>query len=63
VFCCFFGCASSSFSSFLISSGSVSGGDAVAAAPVESSVCFLLASPVFSCVVSVMGHANPVLGV
>lgn len=62
VFCCFFVCVDSSFSSFLISSGSVSGRDA-AEAPVESSVCFLLASLVFSCVVSTMGHANPVLGV
>jgi hypothetical protein len=63
MFCCFFGCASSSFSSFLISSGSVSGRGAAGVAAAESSVCFLLASPVFSGVVSAMGHANPVLGV
>jgi hypothetical protein len=67
VFCCFLGCVSDfSFSNFLISSGSASGRDAVAVPPivlVESSVCFLFASPAFSCVVSVMGHAKPVLGV
>jgi len=63
VFCCFLGCMSDfSFSSFLTSSGSVSGRDAAVA---MSSVCFLFASPAFSCVVvvSAMGHANPDLGV
>jgi hypothetical protein len=59
VFCCFLGCVRDfSFSSFLTSSAS--GRGAVLA---ESSVCFLLASSVFSCVVSVMGQANPDLGV
>jgi hypothetical protein len=65
-FCCFLGCVRDfSFSSFLTSSGSVSGRDAAAVVVVGSSVCFLLlASPaVRSCVVSVMGHANPDLGV
>jgi len=67
VFCCFLGCVSDfSFSNFLISSESASGRDAVAVPPVvlvDSSVCFLLVSPAFSCVVSVIGHAKPVLGV